>query len=275
MINDNPEVILEGYKYICKMVQYKNDKSDIWIGQELGAETLMKLTQKIRGSFENGGRMYNIDHEQMYTDMCQNNNILKSLLKKLLAVLHYLSCLKLVHADIKPENILIDQDSTTKTIRDIKLIDWGTSYIKTSNPICIGTNIATPEQCPPEQLVMNREMLAAEPDWAHDIYSLGVVTLELVLGWPVWMSMKSKVQSQINKGEEIVATGIFSVPCREKAKIRQQQLKAIENLDSLLHNAMGIDCDANFRDLIKKMLMVDGCKRISPIDALNHQQFKY
>jgi len=83
--------------------------------------------------------------------------------------------------------------------------------------------------------------------------------------------MKSKVQSQINKGEEIVATGIFSVPCREKAKIRQQQIKAIENLDSLLPNAMGIDCDANLRDLIKKMLMVDGCKRISPIDALNHQ----
>lgn len=65
IINDNPEVILEGYKYICKMVYNKIDKSDIWIGYELGSETLMKLTQKIRGSFENGARMYNIDHEQM------------------------------------------------------------------------------------------------------------------------------------------------------------------------------------------------------------------
>jgi len=45
-----------------------------------------------------------------------------------------MSCLKLVHADIKPENILIDYDYTTQTIRDIKLIDFGTSYIKTSNP---------------------------------------------------------------------------------------------------------------------------------------------
>lgn len=63
----------------------------------------------------------------MYVDMCQNNQILKSMLKKLLSVLHYLSNLKLVHADIKPENILIDYDSSTKKIKDIKLIDWGTS----------------------------------------------------------------------------------------------------------------------------------------------------
>eukprot|EP00801_Mesodinium_rubrum_P002997 Mrub_02997.p1 GENE.Mrub_02997~~Mrub_02997.p1 ORF type:complete len:481 (-),score=95.90 Mrub_02997:116-1558(-) len=275
MINDNPEVIMEGYKYICKMVYYKNDKNDIWIGYELGAETLMKLTYKIRGAFENGGRMYNIDHEQMYVDMCQNNQILKSMLKKLLSVLHYLSNLKLVHADIKPENILIDYDSSTKKIKDIKLIDWGTSYIKTSNPSYIGTNIATPEYCPPEQLVMNREMLAAEPDWAHDMWSLGVVLLELILGWPVWMSMKSRVLSQINRGEEIIATGIFSVPCREKAKIRQLQLKAVDNLDGLLQNAMGVSVDANLRDLLSKMLKVDGCKRISPIDALKHHYFSY
>lgn len=118
---------------------------------------------------------------------------------------------------------------------------------------------------------MNREMLASEPDWAHDMWSLGVVLLELILGWPVWMSMRSRVQSQISPGEEIVATGVFSAPCREKNKIRQLQLRAVENLDALFDNAMGIACDTNMRDLLRKMLQVDGCKRISPIQALQHQ----
>ena len=105
---------------------------------------------------------------------------------------------------------------------------------------------------------MNREMLANEPDWAHDMWSLGVVLLELVLGWPVWMSMKSRVQSQISPGEEIYATGVFSVPARDKTKIRGLQIRTVENIDALIENSMGIACDHNLRDLLKKMLMVDG-----------------
>jgi len=39
----------------------------------------------------------------------------------------------------------------------------------------------------------------------------------------------------------------------------------------LFENAMGIpELDLNGRDLLKKMLKLDGSKRISPLDALNH-----
>jgi len=81
------------------------------------------------------------------------------------------------------------------------------------------------------------------------------------------------VQSQITPGQEIIATGIFCAPVRDKAKIRQLQIKAVEHLDILLTNAMGIQSDANLRDLISKMMRIDGCKRISPIEALKHQYF--
>jgi len=70
------------------MVYNKNDKSDIWIGYELGSETLMKLTYKIRGSFDSGARMYNIDHEQMYVDMCRSPKLLKDMMRKILSSLH-------------------------------------------------------------------------------------------------------------------------------------------------------------------------------------------
>jgi len=74
-------------------------------------------------------------------------------------------------------------------------------------------------------------MLVNSKEWSHDIFSLGVVFLELILGWPVWMSMKCKVQCIYDSNLEIITTGIFSVPLRDKAKIKERQLKSIENLD--------------------------------------------
>jgi len=46
-----------GWRNLCKMQYRRIDKFDIWIGYELGGETLYKHTFKIRGAFENGVRM--------------------------------------------------------------------------------------------------------------------------------------------------------------------------------------------------------------------------
>jgi len=155
-------------------------------------------------------------------------------------VINYFNLLKVVHGDIKPDNILIDYDKDSKILKDIKVIDFGTTYIHSNKPRIIATNVATPEYCPHEQLVLNRNMLMNSKEWSHDIFSLGVVFLELILGWPVWMSMKSRVQCLYDSNLEIITTGIFSVPLRDKAKIKERQIKSIENLDYLLDNAMGI-----------------------------------
>jgi len=54
-------------------------------------------------------------------------------------------------------------------------------------------------------------MLLRNRDWSHDIFSVGVIFLELVLGWPVWLNMKCRVASVLNPNVEILTTGIFSV----------------------------------------------------------------
>lgn len=59
--------------------------------------------------------------------MCNDIRIFKNLLKSLLKAIYYLTKLKIVHADLKSENILVEYDSSIKQITDVKLIDFGTS----------------------------------------------------------------------------------------------------------------------------------------------------
>jgi len=66
-------------------------------------------------------------------------------------------------------------------------------------------------------------MLSQNLDHSHDMFSLGVIFLEIILGWPIGMNMKCKVASQKDPSLEIITTGVFSASCRDKIKIRDKQ----------------------------------------------------
>mmetsp|Transcript_21752 Transcript_21752/g.48588 ORF Transcript_21752/g.48588 Transcript_21752/m.48588 type:complete len:110 (-) Transcript_21752:176-505(-) len=105
------------------------------------------------------------------------------------------------------------------------------------------------------------------------MFSLGVIFLELVVGWPVWLNMQCKIHSVLNAGEFISTVGLFStnLSFRDNAKIRDLQLQTISNLDNVFETSMGLsNISDDGKDLLRKMLLVDGSKRISPMDALNH-----
>jgi len=99
-------------------------------------------------------------------------------------------------------------------------------------------NVATPEYSPPEQLKNDSQAISAASGWAHDIFSLGVILLEMVLGWPVWLSMNCIVK-HINNPKNIIKTvGVFSVPGRDKHKICDRQLSVIKQIDKAFANSM-------------------------------------
>jgi histidine kinase len=106
-------------------------------------------------------------HEYMGSQPVSIKNFL-TIAIHLSEVLGYLQSLGIIHKDIKPENILINQ----KTL-DIRIIDFGISSLITQEDIAVaGTHMleGTLQYISPEQTGrMNRSL-----DYRSDLYSLGV-----------------------------------------------------------------------------------------------------
>lgn len=107
--------------------------------------------------------------------------------------------------------------------------------------------------------------------WSFDVWSLGIILLEIVSGCPVWMSLKCRVQTV--DGKSVLGTGLLGVPQRDQKKIIVKQQQLLKNIPSTLRKfeCYGLDRDPYFMDLLHQMLTPDPTKRISPMDIINHQ----
>lgn len=91
-------------------------------------------------------------------------------LKQLLSALDFAHCHKVIHRDIRPSNILINEGN------DIKVTDFGTSKLLDQREYAT-TKIGSPPYMAPEQFE-GRAVLAS------DIYSAGCLFYEMVSGLP-------------------------------------------------------------------------------------------
>ena len=103
------------------------------------------------------------------------------------------------------------------------------------------------------------------------MWSLGVILMEIITGFPVWMSLKCRV-STID-GKSVLGQGIFGVQGREGKRILIKQKSILTNLTATLkkYECYGLDQDAYFMDLLHKMLDFNPTRRISPLDIINHR----
>jgi dual specificity tyrosine-phosphorylation-regulated kinase 2/3/4 len=106
-----------------------------------------------------------------------------------------------IHADIKPDNILVGVNYETQRITELKLIDFGSAFMSDQVSAISAT---TPEYLAPEVLdyIENRgagkmgnnsqSLTGRQQPWSYDIWSLGAILLEILTGIPIWMSLKSR-----------------------------------------------------------------------------------
>lgn len=92
----------------------------------------------------------------------------------------------IVHRDIKPDNIMIDQAGT------VKITDFGIVHVDEATFTPTGAMLGTPRYMSPEQVTGGRV------DGRSDIYSVGILMFELLTGAPPFVTGDISYQ-QVNK----------------------------------------------------------------------------
>ena len=101
--------------------------------------------------------------------------------------------------------------------------------------------------------------------WVIDIFSLGCVFLEIVVGVPLWMSLPLLVPNKVGNSM-CQKEGLFAVKGRLFPEIIKKQRKIIGKLDDVIEkeNYSRIELSEGMRKVLKGMLDLDFTKRISP-----------
>lgn len=109
-----------------------------------------------------------------------------SLMLKILDAMKEIHKLNVIHCDLKPDNILLDLN------KNIKIIDFGISISDNKNYFDEYGSIA---YCSKNQL------MKGNIDYTSDIYSLGVIFYELILGELPFDGTKNEIKEKKKKNE--------------------------------------------------------------------------
>ncbi|GLT75347.1 hypothetical protein SLA2020_470780 [Shorea laevis] len=110
--------------------------------------------------------------EILEDDKCLPEEQVQAIAKQLVRALHYLHSNRIIHRDMKPQNILIGAGCV------VKLCDFGFARAMSTNTIVLRSIKGTPLYMAPE--------LVREQPYNHtaDLWSLGVILYELFVGQP-------------------------------------------------------------------------------------------
>ncbi|CAB1315636.1 unnamed protein product, partial [Coregonus sp. 'balchen'] len=184
---------------------------------------------------------------------------IRPILQQVATALMKLKSLGLIHADLKPENIML-VDPLRQPYR-VKVIDFG-SASHVSKAVC-STYLQSRYYRAPE-IVLGLPFCEA-----IDMWSLGCVIAELFLGWPLYPGASEYDQAPSEHEAEM---GIKSKEARKYIFNCLDDLMQV-NLSSHLEGSDMLAEKADrreFIDLLKRMLRLDADKRITPTKTLGH-----
>ena len=155
----------------------------------------------------------------------------RELFRQLVDAVHFCHMNKIIHRDLKLENILFE----SKGGSIIKVVDFGIAGLYSGYKFDV-SDAGSLRYMAPE--VLTGKNRAANP--AIDVWSMGCILYALLNGEPPFTGTKKEIVDSIIKGEY--------------------------KIDSKLKSKISVECI----DLIKRMLVVDPNHRISTFDIKNH-----
>lgn len=176
---------------------------------------------------------------------------------QLFRCLHYLQAVKVMHRDLKPQNVLVD----TKK-QQVFVCDFGSAK-KYGGGEPNASYICSRYYRAPE-LLLGNQLYEAHVD----LWSVGCVIAEMFLGFPIFAGENTK--DQIKKIAEVIGFP-------DDYDLRGMGVKRGEHFDGVV--PIGIKKKLTGKappqaiDLISKVLVYNPEKRIRPIDALLHPYF--
>src|SRR3954463_14529951 len=226
----------------------------------LGEEDLKHIMQRFRHEAQAVGRLvhpgivqiydYGEDHEVAYIVMeLVNGKTLAQhlqqevgyeirevgeIIRQLLDGLGHAHAAGVIHRDVKPSNILINNDGR------IKVSDFGIARIESSQLTQVGDVLGTPHYMAPEQFMGTDIGLQA------DLYSVGVIAYELLTGRKPFIGNSAAVMHQVlNKAPDNPSTLnpnlsplIDRVLQRALAKKRDDRFLSAREFENSFHEAV-------------------------------------
>ncbi len=185
----------------------------------------------------------------------------KKILFEILQGVNYIHSCKVIHRDIKSQNILISKEL------NVKIADFGLARTYSNEQRPYSEEVVTLWYRPPEILLGRSEYTTAV-----DIWSIGCIFYELLTKVPLFMG--SNEIEQIKRIFEIM--GMPSESDLPEIKDKTFDLTLPENGNSInnfteLTQIAGMD--DNEKDLMSKMLVYNPSNRISAKATLSHPYF--
>jgi len=159
---------------------------EAWVGERLTQSNVMK----VKSSASNSQFLYHICEYvegQTLTEWMQENptpsvSQVRDIIKQIIAALRAFQRLDLVHRDLKPDNVMINQYG------QVKLIDYGTVWVAS-----LDENSETLSESVPQgslDFIAPETLLTLHADQQSDLFSLGVICFQMLTSELPYKPMK-------------------------------------------------------------------------------------
>jgi serine/threonine protein kinase len=189
--------------------------------------------------------------------------LVKSYMHQLLSAVHHCHSHGVLHRDLKPQNLLLDQNG------GLKLADYGLARVFSVPMRCFTTGVVTRLYRAPELMLGSQRYSTGVDIWAAGCIFAEMVTGRVLFHGYTHIGQIYNIFQLLGTPTDHVWPGVEAMPLftSEFPKWKPRNLRTHLQVSTEQLSDQGID-------LLRKMLTYHPNKRISPAQALQHPYFK-